>query len=140
MPRRKFIALPNDDRLQLTPKLWMAVGLIAYNYHLFTLEPLEILATPPGAPHIPPARAEAATCGRAVMVSTDNLKPTIRSAITQISRTLLTPFGLTVSTHGGSPLPGAGRTPRYLLVEDHGSPEHSAKPELVSTPPRKAIV
>lgn len=141
MSRRKFIALPNDDTFHLTPKLWMAVGLIAYNYHLMTLEPLQILATSPDARHIPPTRIEAAARGLAVMVSTEKLTPPIRSAITEISRTLLTPFGLEVSAHGGSPLPGAGRTTRYLLIEQVGDAEQFNTPEPV-TPfeVRKAVV
>ena len=139
MQRRKFIALPNDDTFHLTPKLWMAVGLIAYNYHLMTLEPLEILTTSHDAHHVPPTRTEAAARGLAVMVSTEKLSPPIRSALTEISRTLLVPFGLNISTHGGSPLPGSGRTKRYLLVEDVGGADHFALPELAPEP-RKAIV
>ena len=138
MHRRKFIALPNDDTFHLIPKLWMAVGLIAYNYHLMTLEPLQILATSRDARHIPPARSEAAARGLAVMVSTENLTPPIRTAITKISRTLLVPFGLSISHHGGSPLPGAGRAKRYLLVEDVGGTDHFAIPELAPPEPEEA--
>ena len=129
MQRRKFLALPNDNTFHLTPKLWMAVGLVAYNYHLMTLEPLQILATSRDARHIPPTRIEAAARGLAVMVSTEKLSPTVRSAITEISRTLLHPFGLQISAHGGSPVPGAGRTTRYLLIEDVGGADHFAMPD-----------
>lgn len=147
MQRRKFIALPNDDTFHLTPKLWMAVGLIASNYHLMTLEPLQILATSRDARHIPPSRIEAAARGLAVMLSTEKLSPTVRSAIAEISRTLLSPFGLQVSAHGGSPLPGAGRTTRYLLIEDVGGSEQFAMPEVTAidaprpgSPEKKAVM
>src|SRR5438105_3327071 len=118
MQRRRFIALPNDDTFHLTPKLWMAIGLIAYNYHLMTLEPLRILATSRDARHVPPTRIEAAARGRAVMVSTEGLSPAARSAVSEIARTLLTPMGLHISTHGGWQLTGRRRSTRYLLVED----------------------
>jgi len=148
MQRRKFLTLPLDDAFALTPKLWMAVGLVAYNYHLMTLEPLQILATSRDARHVPPTRIEAAARGLAVMVSTEKLSPTIRSAITEISRTLLTPFGVQVSAHGGSPLPGAGRTTRYLLIEDVGGDARFALPEPTPidagrsqpTPGKKAVM
>jgi hypothetical protein len=137
--RRKFIALPNDAAFHLTPKLWMAVGLLAYNHHLMTLEPLQILATSRDARHIPPTRVEAATRGLAVMVSTEGLSPSTRAALTEIARMLLVPFGLTISHHGGSPLPGAGRTTRYLLVEDVGTAENFAVPDVTPIDRRKAL-
>jgi hypothetical protein len=129
MERRKFITLPQDDAFILTPKLWVAVGLIAYNYHLMTLEPLQILATR-NARNVPATRIEAAARGLAVMLSTEGLSPATRSAMSEIARTLLLPLGLQVSNHGGSPVPGVGRTARYLLVEDVGTSEAFAAPEL----------
>jgi len=137
--RRKFIALPHDDAFHLTPKLWMAVGLLAYNHHLMTLEPLQILATSRDARHIPPTRVEAATRGLAVMVSTEGLSPSTRAALTEIARMLLVPFGLTISHHGGSPLPGAGRTTRYLLVEDVGTAENFNVPEVTPIDRRRVL-
>ena len=139
MQRRKFIALPNADTFHLTPKLWMAIGLIAYNYHLLTLNPLQILSA--DAPHIPCARVEAAAKGLAVMLSTEGLAPAARTALTEIARTMLIPFGLSISQHGGSPLPGAGRTTRYLLIADVTSADESTAPVLLTMPEsRKAIV
>jgi hypothetical protein len=138
--RRRFLALPNEDTFHLTPKLWMAVGLIAYNYHLMTLEPLQILATSRDARHIPPTRVEAASRGLAAMLSTEGLSPATRAAITAIARLLLTPFGMHISHHGGSPLPGGGRTRRYLLIEDAGTSEHFALPEVTAITQEKAIV
>lgn len=138
--RRKFIALPNDDTFHLTPKLWMAIGLIAYNHHLMTLEPLQILATSRDARHIPPSRVAAAAQGLAVMVSTEGLSPSTRASLTEIARMLLMPFGLAISHHGGAPLPGAGRTTRYLLVEDVASAENFAAPEVTPIDCRKATV
>lgn len=138
--RRKFIALPNDDTFHLTPKLWMAVGLIAYNHHLMTLEPLQILATSRDARHIPPSRVAAAAQGLAVMVSTEGLTHSTRASLTEIARMLLMPFGLTISHHGGSPLPGAGRTTRYLLVEDVAAAEIFAATEVTPIDRRKATV
>jgi hypothetical protein len=140
MQRRKFIALPNDEAFHLTPKLWMAVGLIAYNFHLLTLEPVQIL-TSREARHIPPARVEAAMRGLTVMLSTEGLAPAARSALTEIARTLLVPFGLSISQHGGSPIPGAGRTARYLLIADVTSGDELNPPVLLNLPEsRKAIV
>lgn len=130
MDRRKFIALPNNEALHLTPKLWIAIGLIAYNYHLMTLEALQILTTSSHAHHVPRARLEAATLGSAVMLSTEGLSPATRSAITEIARTLLMPLGMQVSNHGGSPIPGGGRTARYLLVEDVRSSENFSLPQV----------
>src|SRR5437868_15276193 len=120
MQRRRFIALPNDDTFHLTPKLWMAIGLIAYNYHLMTLEPLRILATSRDARHVPPTRIEAAARGLAVMVSTEGLAPATRLAISEIARTLLTPLGLHISTHGVWQIPGRPRSTRSLRAEDAG--------------------
>ena len=137
--RRKFIALPHDDAFHLTPKLWMAVGLLAYNHHLMTLEPLQILATSRDARHIPPTRVEAATRGLAVMVSTEGLSPSTRAALTESARMLLVPFGLTISHPGGSPLPGAGRTTRYLLVEDVGTAENFNVPEVTPIDRRRVL-
>ncbi len=139
--RRKFIALPNDDTFHLTPKLWLAVGVIAYNHHLMTLEPVRILATSRDARHIPLTRVEAAARGLAVMVSTEGLSYSTRAALLQIARSLLLPFGLAISHHGGAPIPGAGRAPRYLLIEDVGGADNFAKPDtLTSIDQRKAIV
>jgi len=126
---RKFIALPNDDSFHLTPKLWMAVGLVAYNYHLMTLQALHILTTTRDARHIPATRVESAARGLAVMVSTEGLSPATRNAITEIARTLLMPLGMHVSNHGGSPLPGCGRTARYLLIQDTGTSENFEMPQ-----------
>jgi hypothetical protein len=141
MQRRKFIALPKADTFHLTPKLWMAVGLVAYNYHLLTLQPLQILSTSRNARHIPPGRVEAAAKGLAVMLSTEGLTPTTRTALIEIARTLLIPFGLSISQHGGSPIPGAGRTARYLLIADVTSDDELAAPLLLDIPEsRKAIV
>lgn len=125
----KFIALPNDDTFHLTPKLWMAVGLVAYNYHLMTLQALQILSTTRDARHVPTTRIESAARGLAVMLSTEGLSPATRNAITEIARTLLIPLGMCVSNHGGSPLPGCGRTARYLLIQDTGSSESFEIPE-----------
>lgn len=141
MQRSKFIALPNDETFHLTPKLWMAVGLMAYNFHLLTLEPVQILSTSRDARHIPPARVEAAMKGLAVMLSTEGLAPATRSALTQIARTLLVPFGLSISQHGGSPIPGLGRTTRYLLIADVTPADELKVPLLLTMPEsRKAIV
>lgn len=139
MDRRKFIALPHDDTFHLTPKLWLAVGLIAYNYHLMTLEPLQILATSRDARHIPLTRIGAAARGLAVLLSTEGLSPATRTAITQIARTLLLPLGLQISNHGGSPIPGHGHATRYLLVEDTGETEAFEFPEPAPVEPIKAI-
>lgn len=105
--RHTLIALPKGPSLQLTPKLWVAVGLIAYNHYLMTLEPLQVL-TP----------RDAGRPGLAAMLSTEGLAPVTRTAIAEIARALLAPLGLLVSTHGGKRVPGIGRTARYLLVED----------------------
>jgi hypothetical protein len=135
MQRHKFIALPNDDTFHLTPKLWMAVGLIAYNYHLLTLEPLQILATSRDARHVPPSRVEAAARGLAVMISTEGLAPATRTAISEIARTLLTPLGLQISTHGGWQITGRRRSTRYLLVQDAGPIEQFAIAECQAPQP-----
>jgi hypothetical protein len=129
MQRRRFIALPNDDTFHLTPKLWMALGVIASNYHLLTLEPLQILATSRDARHIPPTRAEAAARGLAVMISIEGLSPATLNAISEIARTLLTPLGLHISAHGGWQIAGRRRATRYLLVEDAGGKDQFAMPE-----------
>lgn len=138
MHSRKFIALPADEAFRPTPKLWMAVGLMAYNFHLLSLKPVQILATSRDARHIPIGRAASVARGRAVMLSTEGLTPNTRTALTEIGRTLLTPFGLSVSHHGGAPLPGSGHTTRYLLIEDHSGNDQL---EEFPTPtvPTKAI-
>ena len=105
--RPKLIALPKGPSLDLTPKLWLALGLIAYNHYLMTLEPLQVL-TP----------ADAGRPGLAAMLSTEGLTPVTRTAVAEIARTLLAPLGLLISTHGGKRVPGIGHTPRYILVED----------------------
>ena len=107
----------------------MAVGLVAYNYHLMTLQALQILSTTRDARHVPTTRIESAARGLAVMLSTEGLSPATRNAITEIARTLLIPLGMCVSNHGGSPLPGCGRTARYLLIQDTGSSEGFEIPE-----------
>lgn len=105
--RHQLIALPKGPRLHLTPKLWLALGLIAYNYHLMTLEPLQVLT--PG---------DAGRPGLAVMLSTEGLAAVTRSAVTEIARALLAPLGILVSAHGGKRVPGVGPTAHYILVED----------------------
>lgn len=139
MDRRKFIALPKGN-FELTPKLWIALGLIAYNYHLMTLQPLQVIATAHNFPNVPRTRLETADRGRAVMLSTEGLSPATRAAISEIARTLLLPLGLTISNHGGSPVPGCGRTARYLLVEEVGASDCYDVPELgPQVEPGKAI-
>ena len=105
--RHKFIALPKGPSLDLTPKLWLALGLIAYNHYLMPLEPLQVLT--PG---------DAGRPGLAAMLSTEGLAPVTRTAVTEIARALLVPLGLAISTHGGKRVPGVGHTPHYILVED----------------------
>jgi hypothetical protein len=105
--RHKLIALPKGASLDLTPKLWLALGLIAYNHYLMTLEPLQVLT--PG---------DAGRPGLAAMLSTEGLAPVTRTAVTEIARALLAPLGLAISAHGGKRVPGVGHTPHYILVED----------------------
>ena len=104
---RKLITLPKGPSLDLTPNLWLALGLIAYNFHLMTLEPLQVLAP-----------ADAGRPGLAAMLSTEGLSPVTRTAVIEIARAFLTPLGLAISAHGGKRVPGIGHTPHYLLVED----------------------
>ncbi len=62
--RHQLIALPKGSSLDLTPKLWLALGLIAYNHYLMTREPLQVLS--PG---------DAGRAGLAAMLSTEGLAP-----------------------------------------------------------------
>lgn len=133
--RPKLIALPHVDSFQLTPKLWLAVGLIAYNHHLMTLEPLQLLTARHAVQEdMHPTRIEAARRGLAVLVSTEGLTPATRYAVAEIARALLNPLGLLVSTHGGAPVPGKGHSTRYMLVEDFGSRMHLSMPEATPVP------
>ena len=107
--RHKLIALPKGRSLDLTPKLWLALGLIAYNHYLMTLEPLQVLnPTDAGRPAL------------SAMLSTEGLANVTRTAITEIARALLAPLGILVSTHGGKRVPGIGHTAHYILIEDAG--------------------
>ena len=115
--RHNLIALPKGPKLHLTPKLWVAVGLIAYNHYLMTLEPLEVL-NPHRAQENPPPRASALRQGLAAMLSTEALTPVTRTAVVEIARALLAPLGLLISSHGGKRVPGIGHTAHYILVED----------------------
>jgi hypothetical protein len=107
--RPKLIALPQGPTPSLTPKLWLAIGLIAYNHHLMTLQPLRVL-TPRGAGRRSPA----------ALLSTEGLTLETRIAIREIARTLLAPLGLSVSTQRRTTAPGA-RAEHYILVEDRES-------------------
>ena len=116
--RHNLIALPKGPKLHLTPKLWVAVGLIAYNHYLMTLEPLEVLNPHRAQEDTPPPQASALRQGLAAMLSTEALTPVTRTAVVEIARALLTPLGLLISAHGGKRVPGIGHTVHYILVED----------------------
>jgi hypothetical protein len=133
--RHKLIALPKGPSLHLTPKLWVAVGLIAYNHHLMTLEPLEVLNPHFAQEGTPLQRATALRQGLAAMLSTEGLTRVTRTAVVEIARALLAPLGLLISTHGGKRVPGIGHTAHYILVEDLEPDPHHAIPDLLPKQP-----
>ena len=138
--RNNLIALPKGPKLHLTPKLWVAVGLIAYNHYLMTLQPLEVL-NPHRLQEDTPPRASIPRRGLAAMLSTEALTPVTRTAVVEIARALLAPLGLLISAHGGKRVPGIGHTAHYILVEDlEPDPLRAIPDPLLSRPePDEAI-
>ena len=136
--RHNLIALPKGPKLQLTPKLWVAVGLIAYNHYLMTLEPLELLNPHREQEDTPPPQASALRQGLAAMLSTEELTPVTRTAVVEIARALLAPLGLLISAHGGKRVPGIGHTAHYILVEDLEPDPLRAIPDPLPSQPEPA--
>jgi hypothetical protein len=136
--RHNLIALPKGPKLHLTPKLWVAVGLIAYNHYLMTLQPLEVLNPHRAQEDTPPPEASALRQGLAAMLSTEALTPVTRTAVVEIARALLAPLGLLISSHGGKRVPGIGHTAHYILVEDLEPDPLRAIPDPLPSRPEPA--
>ena len=116
VPKNRLVAFPQTEEITLTPALWLAAGVISYNVALLAQKPMRVLA-PSELPQQPPARAAALFRGVALAIEAATLPPSIRTAVLQISRTLLAPLNISVSLHGQN----AARL--FYLVEWHGGPE-----------------
>ena len=126
-PKNRLIAFPSSEQIALTPALWLACGVISYNFALLAQHAMRILA-PKEIPHLTDSRRETIDRGFAVAIDARGLMPSIRAAILQISRTLLTPlhFAVTLQGRDGS---------SYLLVEFHGALDLPLNDHAENTPP-----
>jgi hypothetical protein len=118
---RELIRMPADDDFALTPKIWLALGLLSFNHQLLTLHPLQVLTPNEVRVGMNPERREAIRKGLAVLVDTERMTHDSRTAFIQIARHLLEPIGLLITQHGAPPLPPEGAHERhYIAVSDAG--------------------
>jgi hypothetical protein len=125
----KLVVIPKTEGYALTPKLWLAVGLLAYNHHLLTLRPLELLTPDQVGPGLKDTRHEELRRGLAILASVERMSGTSRSAFVTIARQLLVPIGVNISLHGNVPIAGEGHSPRYVYLVDTGGQERFQLPE-----------
>lgn len=114
-PKNSLIAFPAEEEIALTPALWLACGVVAYNFALLARCPMRILAARE-IPSITDVRAESVRRGLSTAIDATPLLPSVRSATLQICRTLLAPLHFAITFH-----PRAKRP--YLLIEYLGGLE-----------------
>lgn len=126
-PKNRLIAFPSSEQIALTPALWLACGVISYNFALLAQHAMRILA-PKEIQFLSDSRRETIDRGFAVAIDARGLQPSIRAAILQISRTLLAPLHFAVTLQGRD---GTA----YLLVEFHGALDLPLNDNAKNTPP-----
>jgi hypothetical protein len=117
----KLIALPKDEAYSITPKLWLALGLMAYNHQLLTLRPLEILTPAQVEAAFPSDHREAVERGLATIVCVDHMSADQRSAFVQIARELLATIG--VDVYDNTRKVANDASPRYVTIIENGEGE-----------------
>lgn len=122
VPKNRLVTFPSTEEIALTPALWLAAGVISYNFAILAQKPMRILAASELRPQSP-ARAQALFHGLALAIEAATLPPSIRGAVLQISRTLLAPLNISVDLHG------ANSAKLFYLVEWHGGPELITHPD-----------